>query len=911
MISVSNDFVSKLKELGYVSLTPIQKLAIPIILKGKNTLVIAPTGYGKTETAIFPVFYEIYLENSLPISALYLTPLRALNRDIEIRLKKLGEALGIKVAVRHGDSTESERRRIINDPPKLLLTTPETLLYLLVNNKYRELFSNLKWIIIDELQEMLDEKRGYELLLALERVKRISKNKIQFIGLSATIGDIDIAKKFLGDEVEVAKIDARKNMEISLIIPELKDEYTDLSLKFGLNPEVIARFKEIEEIIKKEKPVLIFTNVRETTEFIANELSKITQLKVLTHHGSLSREVRIEAEKEFREGKIDALVATSSLELGIDIGKINAVIQYMSPRQVLRLVQRIGRSGHSINKLSRGYVIPSNDIYDILECKAIIDKLKEGYLEKPLVERKPYDVIAHEIAGLVLEGYTDINEIYSIIKSVFLFNDLSIEEFDNILSMLESAKIIKRNKDKVSPSFRLWRYYYETNMIPDSLKDYLVIDYVTNSKIGTLDEEFISALDENTVFVLGGKLWKVVTIEDGKVYVEQAQLKSGILPSWFGESIPVEKEVALKVYEYIEKVKRGEDIDLPAHIVQKLREIIETQEKRGYPLPSSKEILIEINHDLIVIHSAFGTRGNNTLGALISVLLSQVKGIKANYRSDSYHIAIATIIPVYKSDMEKVINLLVSMKEEELIELLKVAIKESPQFKWKLLVEAERFGVIDKEKDIDVTSTLLRPFIDTVVGEEAIKELLTKNYDLDLIRNDLQRVTWKIIEVPSFSPLAKEFLDKLLVFHSSEDKPVMIEVYKRKLMSKEVKIICMVCGWSSNYRANEVPSKCPKCSSVFLTVTSPEDNDSIQIIKKALKGEKIPRKDMKKLEELKRISSYYSQYNKYVAIGLSAPGVGVSNIAKALEKLREGEDKYYEALLDLERKFIRTRKYWH
>ena len=910
MINVSQEFVKKLKELGYVNLTPIQKIAIPIILKGKNTLVIAPTGYGKTEAAVFPIFYKILIENPLPVSALYITPLRALNRDIELRLKRLGDTLGIKVKVRHGDSTESERKRLLLDPPQLLLTTPETLSYLLVNEKYKKLFENLKWIIIDELQEMLDEKRGYELLVMLERLKRISKNKLQLIGLSATIGDVEIARRFLGEDVEIAKIDARKDMEISLLIPEVKKEYIELAVKFNLNPELISRIKEIEEIVKKEKPVLIFTNVRETAEFLSNELSKITQLKVLAHHGSLSREMRIEAEKEFREGKIDALVATSSLELGIDIGKINAVIQYMSPRQVIRLVQRIGRSGHTIDKLSKGYIIPSNDIFDILECKSIIDSFREGYLEKPLVEYKPYDVVAHEIAGMVLEGYKDEKEIFNIIKNIFLFKDLTEKEFEEILSILEAAKVIKREKGKILPSYRLWKYYYETNMIPDTLRDYLVIDHITNSKIGTLDEEFVATLDEDSVFVLGGKLWKVVSIEEGKIYVEQAQLKSGILPSWFGESIPVEKEVSLKVYRYISDVAKGKAIDLPEHILERLKSILNEQIQRGYPIPSDKEIVIEINNDLIVMHAPFGTRGNNTIGALFSALLTQVKGIRASYRSDAYHIAIATVIPLHKDDLIKVINMLNSLSENELEEVLKSAIKESPQFKWKLLVEAERFGVIDKDKDIEISYNLLKPFADTIVGEEAVRELLVKNYDIDVLKNEIKKVSWKVIEVPSFSPLAKEFLDKLFVAHSNADKPVMIEIYKRKLNSKEVKVICLVCGWNKVYKASEVPLKCPNCSSVFLTVSDPQDEESVKIIKKAIRGEKMSRKELERLEELKRISSLYVDYNKYVAIGLSAPGVGITNISKALEKVREGEDKFYEALLELERKFIRTRKYW-
>jgi ATP-dependent Lhr-like helicase len=909
MISISHDFSKKLYELGYKSLTPIQQLAIPIILKGKNTLIIAPTGFGKTEAAIFPVFYMILRDNPNKISALYITPLRALNRDLELRLKKLGENLGIKVAVRHGDSTASERKRILIDPPDLLLTTPETLLYLLVNESMRELLTNVKWIIIDELQEMLDEKRGYELLLLIERIKRISRNKLQLIGLSATIGDIEIAKKFLGEEVEVAKVDARKDMEVYLDIPEVKKEYVDLSLKTNLNPETIARLKELERLIKENKPVLVFTNVRETTEFIANELSKLTDLKVLTHHGSLSREIRVEAEREFKEGKIDALVATSSLELGIDIGVINAVIQYMSPRQVIRLVQRIGRSGHSLFKVSKGFIIPSNDTYDILECKSIVDNLKENYLEKPLVETKPYDVIAHEIAGLVLEGVNDKQEIFKIITSSFLFRDLTEEEFDEILSILESGKIIKRSDEKVLPSFRLWKYYYTTNMIPDSIRDYLVIDHITNTKIGTLDYEFVASLDEEAVFVLGGKLWKVISIEDNRIYVEQTHYKAGILPSWFGESIPVEREVAQKVFEYLDRINKGDSLSLPKDSVEKIKQLIDEHIKRGYPLPSKNNIVVEINGDLAVVHSALGTRGNNTLGALLSLFITRIKGVKTTYRSDAYHIAISSVIPIDKTDFEKAIKMLLSLSDREFESYLSLAIKESPQFKWKLLVEVERFGLIDKEKvDIQLSQNLLKAYTDTIVGEEAVRELMAKNYDKELLKY-VRNMTWKIIEVPSFSPLAKDFLEKLLVSTENEEKGVFLEIFKRKTLNNRVKLACIICGWNGTYIVSDSPNKCPKCGSVFLTIVDNEED--LNILKKFHKGQKLSKKELKRLETLKTISSLYSQFGKYVAIGYSVPGVSINGLSKALGELRNGEDKFFEALLEEERKFLKTRKYWH
>ncbi|AHC51164.1 helicase [Sulfolobus acidocaldarius SUSAZ] len=910
MISVSQTFINKLNELGYKSLTPIQKIGIPIILKGKNTIVIAPTGFGKTETAIFPVFYKILSSNTEKISTIYITPLRALNRDLEDRLSKIGSVLGIKIAIRHGDSTERQRKRILEDPPDLLLTTPETLLYLLVNQKIRELLGNIRWIIIDELQEMLDEKRGYELLLAIQRLKRLSKHEIQLIGLSATIGDIELAKRFIGRNVEVAEYNTRKDVKIELVIPTVSKDLAELSYKTGLHPDTLARIRELERLIRENRPVLVFTNVRESTEFLASELSKLSQLKVRTHHGSLSREIRLEAEKEFKTGNLDALIATSSLELGIDIGAINGVIQYTSPKQVIRLVQRIGRSGHSINKVSSGFLLPSHDIFDILECKSIIDNLKEGYLEKPIVEPKPYDVMAHEIAGLVLEGITDKKEIFNLIKSSFQYNDLTEEEFEETLSILESARIIRNNKDKISPAGRLWRYYYSTNMIPDSIKDYIVIDHISNTKIGTLDYEFVATLDENTVFILGGKIWRVVSIEENRIYVENAQLKSGVLPSWFGESIPVEREISIKVYDYIERIERGEQIDLPKEILEKISSLLEEQKRRGYPVPTKSKILVEINNDLIVLHAGLGSRGNNTLGALLSLLLTQVKGVRTTYRCDPYHIAIASLVPVSKEEFTKAIKILNSLSSSEFEDLLKRAIKESPQYKWKLLIEAERFGLIDKQKtDITFSQTLLKAYTDTLVGEEAVKELMYKNYDVTL-KEFLTRLTWECIEVPGFSPLAKEFLNKLFVAAHSDEKGVMIEIFKRKLLNNKVKIICMVCGWNNIYYAAEVPDRCTKCGSIFLTVTDEDDKESVEIVKKVIKGSKISKNEKKRFEILQNISSMFSTYKKYVAIGLSARGVGINNIGKVLNKLSDGEDRFFESLLEEERKFLRTRKYW-
>ncbi|NON63552.1 DEAD/DEAH box helicase [Acidianus sp. RZ1] len=900
------EFLRTLKDLGYTELTPIQKIAIPKVLSGKDALIIAPTGYGKTEAATIPVFYQTFISKPSKISSLYITPLRALNRDIETRLTKVGDRLGIKVGTRHGDTTRKERRNIRDSPPDMLITTPESLQYLILNEKFRELFSNLNWIIVDEIQEMIDEKRGYELSVVLERIKNLAKKKIQLIGISATIGDIELAKMYLNrtGDVEVARIDGRKEMEISLSIPQINSINLQKTLDIGLDPGVLARLEYINEIISKYKPVLIFTNTRETAEFLASELRTMYKVNIATHHGSLSREIRVQIEKQFKEGKLDAIVATSSLELGIDIGKISLVIQYMSPRQAIRLIQRIGRSGHTVGRKSNGIILPGNYIYDILECKAISELIEEGYLEKSEYESNPLDVLAHEIVGMVLEGYSNLDEIKEIISRSIFFSEISSDEIDQVISLLEAERIIKVRENKILPGYRSWKYYYNVNMIPDSVRSYDVINVANDTKIGRLDEEFVTLIDEESVFILGGKLWKVISIDNDKIFVSSTELKNGTLPSWFGESIPVEKEISKRVFKYLHNALSSNMKEY-----NEVRNLLEEHIKRGYPEISNEIILVEIvNTNLIVIHSPFGTRGNNSLGAVLSLVLSSQKGIRTSYRNDPYNIVIASMLPITKEDIERAIQTILSLKSTKTEEILKDAIKESPQFKWKLLVEAERFGAIDPNADIAINSTILKAYTNTIIGEEAVKEMMIKNYD-KYIFDELKKYSWKIVEVPSPSPLAREFLNRILIMEH-DDTSAVLEVFKARLLSKDVRLICTVCGWTEVTRVKSCPEACPSCSSVFLTVTFSDDKDAVEIIRKNIKGQKLKRNEIKRLNELKTVSSLFSYYKKFAAIGISARGVGPGNLGRILRSLTQGEDKFYEAILEEEKKFLRTRKYW-
>ncbi|WP_188848391.1 DEAD/DEAH box helicase [Sulfodiicoccus acidiphilus] len=900
-----SDLLRILSELGFSSPTPIQLKVFPLVAQRKNVLVVAPTGSGKTESAVVPIMAMIRHYQASPVAAIYITPLRALNRDLESRLVKIGMTLGLRVMVRHGDSSQTQRRKLRQTPPELVITTPETLNYLLVAKGVRDVLRNVRWIVIDEVQEMIDEKRGAELAVVLERVKRLSDWKVQVVGLSATIGDEEAAARFIDPlgEAVVAKVDNLREMDLQEVIPKVTPWEIQSGTNNNLSPELIARLNVMKELIEKERPVLVFTNTRETAEFLATTLSSLFGLKVGIHHGSLSKETRVDAESKFKAGELDALVATSSLELGIDIGSINYVIQYMSPRQATRLLQRVGRSGHRLDRKPRGVIVPGPDTFDVLECKAIIKKAKGGYLERPTLEPNPLDVVAHQIAAMVIEGYRNEEEIFRVIRGAQPFKELTWEEFKEVVNFLDQVKVIRR-RNGLEPSRRIWNYFYGTNMIPDSLRKYAIIDVETNSKVGALDEEFAAVLGNDEVFVLAGKLWRVVTIEKDRIFVERTQRKSGLLPSWFGETIPVEREVAKEVYRLL-----GAPDELDEDTKEKVLDMLHLTKRRGFPIPMEGKLVVEILRDLVVIHSPFGSRGNNTLGALISQILTERKGIKASYKVDPYHIAIASIIPVTREDIHAILNELRRDEREVLTTILERAIAESPQFKWKMIVELQRFGVIDRDAEVDVNSSILKVYVDSPVGKEAVRELLYRDYDVSVL-NELRDVEDVVVEAPSPSPFAGDFLERIFA-DVSDERRGLTELMKRRLSTKEVKVICISCGWHAVYRAGEIPDKCPKCESVFLSVTDPYDNESHKLVKKALNNEKLKSEDLRRLKELRKVASLTVDYGKYAAIALSARGVGPSNLDRVLSKLRSGgEDAFYQAILEAEKNFLKYKRYW-
>lgn len=387
------NLIAKFYSLGFKQLTEIQKKAVPIIYQKKDTLVIAPTGSGKTECSVIPIFSHIKLSKKLgKIKAIYVTPLRALNRDVFRRIVRYAENDGLSIEIRHGDTPQSTRKKISNSPPDILITTPETLVILLTQKKMLDALSELEWIVIDEVHELLGNERGSQLSLSLERLQLNSNLEITRIGLSATIGNPEESGKFV--------VGTKRKLKI---IRDTTIRKYDVKVKYieGTISDVAQYIIEFVTEQDLQSPVLLFTNTRGESEFLASILKEKSTLNIELHHGSLSRQIREETEDSLREGKKGIVVCTSSLELGLDIGSIELVIHYGSPRQVSKLIQRIGRSRHSKGSSAKGLIV-TNNADDEYEANAILERIKQGSIEEQKIHDGSLDVLAHHLVGIIL-----------------------------------------------------------------------------------------------------------------------------------------------------------------------------------------------------------------------------------------------------------------------------------------------------------------------------------------------------------------------------------------------------------------------------------------------------------------------------------------------------------------------------
>ena len=912
-----------LKERGFTELTEPQKKAIPHILRGENTLIMAPTGSGKTEAALLPILQKMMEENEKGIKLIYITPLRALNRDLIDRIAWWANRLGFRASVRHGDTPTGERRSQAIMSPDILITTPETFSLLLNTKIMRKHIDSIKYIIIDELHELIESKRGVQLSINMERLA-YETGDFQRIGLSATIGSPEKALKFLvGNHGEgvIVTTDITKRMKIDIYYPRPENIDYQLSGKLYTFPSVVARVRAIRDLIKKNRATLVFTNTRPMAEILGSRLYLYDEnLPIMVHHGSLSRDIRVKIENMLKTGKIKGIICTSSLELGIDVGHIDMVIQYNSPRQASRLVQRVGRSGHWIEKVSKGAIIVQ-DLDDYLESLVIKQRVLRGELEEIKILNKPLDVLAHEIAGILTrKNNIELDELHSILSKSIYYKDLRKDELEELLIFLsnltnrylyydQTEKVIKKPINRK----RLFEYYYSVlSMIPE-VKQYLVIDDDTSEAIGILDEEFITVYGEpNTKFIISGKPWRIIQIYKNKVFVKSEEDFLGAIPHWIGEEIPVPYEVAQEVGRIKriieENYKDGLGID---DIINKLgidknvlKKLIETLEM-GYRLPTDKRIVIESQENKIFINIHGGTLINRSIASILATKIFDLYGETIEVSSDPYRIIIKSI-GVKPTDIEKILSSGLYLEE-----YFKKAVVSSNIFLWRLIHVARRMGILSREKSLSKREAeMLRNVLDgTPAYLEAYRETSLKDYDKENTIKLLKRIAEGEIEIITYrnlTPLTKEYIDKYdIKFEAIEvDRGRKLRILSKKvrLLNEVRTFICLECLeniWEARLKDLDEKIICTKCGSDKIGMTIKNIDEILPLIyrykrdQKSLKRSKIWR-------DIVKSSKYISKYGKIAVLTIASENLNWRDIEEILSEYNEPTDKFYEEILKRE-----------
>ncbi len=895
---------SLFEKFGFVNLTEIQKKASPIVLQKKDSLIIAPTGSGKTECSVIPIFSLVKNSKKLgKIKVLYITPLRALNRDVFRRITKYAHSNDLSLEIRHGDTTQTARRKITENPPDVLITTPETLVILLTQPKMLNAFSELEWIVIDEVHELLASERGAQLSLSMERLQIASKFPLTKIGLSATVGNFEEAGKFV--------VGSKRKCQI---IRDTSVRKYDVEVKFvdGTISDVADKIIEYVQEQNLDSPVLLFTNTRGEAEFLASILKEKSSVPIELHHGSLSKEVREDTELSLREGKHGIVVCTSSLELGLDIGSIELVIHYGSPRQVSKLVQRIGRSKHNRDASAQGLIITNNSD-DEFEAKAILDRIKEGSIEEQKIHDGSLDVLAHHLVGMTMQmGEIPVDFALETINHAYPFRNLQLDELIGVLDLLDSNYLIFYDRNKMSfwKKGRSFKYYFENlSTIPDILK-FKVFDSVGKKIIGTLDQRFVGDFgDSGNIFVLKGSQWRILNVDEKSLSVNVEPFRGGgiTVPYWEGESIPIDYNTAKKVGLFRTRVKSGS-----------LKLINKTIDNLNFEIPNENHVIIESSktQGSIVIHSCFGTKINTTLSTLLSSMLSSMLGSMVDSRSDGYRIVLSS-----RSRISEKLFLEVLRDDYDLYSMVTASLAGTHNVNWRTWCVAKKFGVVERGAIYEKKSArfLYERYSKTSLVKEALRELFHDKYDLlntekilKKIRENEISVKW--VEVDKFSKLAEPILDHTTKYYSAPanlDKGIL-DLVKSRLAKTKHRLICARCGkWERVVETNEVKNIliCPYCKGRQITATFYSDYDLSKIIRKKHEGKKLTSDEKHKFDRAWKVSSLIENFGKTAITVMSGYGVGADTAARILRNMVDDEH-LFKQIYEAERQYVVTRGFW-
>ncbi|MFB6141774.1 MAG: ATP-dependent helicase [Halorientalis sp.] len=673
--------------------TPPQKEAIPLIHEGTNALVASPTGSGKTLSAFTGIINELFrrdrtagLANS--VYCLYVSPLKSLANDIHRNLEvplagiteKLdarGESVDIRHAIRHGDTDDSERQRMLSETPHILNTTPETLAILLNSPKFREKLRTVEWVVVDEIHSLAENKRGTHLAVSLERLERLAESSPTRIGCSATVEPLDTMAEFLvgqstpgGDPREYELVDTRfvRDFDVELACP------TDDLINTPRDVVNDRFYRDLHRQIQAHTNTLVFTNTRSGAERVLHELRERYDAYDADnsgcHHGSLAKADRQRVEERLKEGSLDVVTTSTSLELGIDMPHVDLVVQVGSPKSVAALLQRVGRAGHQLGETVTGRVV-ALDRDELVECAVMLERAEEGFVDRVFVPENAQDVAAQHVYGMAINGPLPEREVTATLRRAYPYRDYDEGAFEQLMAYLTAdypgledrnvyAKVWRDTNDPpdgehhyedfpvgeplIGKRGRLARVIYMTNIgtIPDSF----TCDVLTRADeewVGQLDEEYLDTLEPGEVFVLGGSNYEFRYRRGSKVYVEPTSERPTV-PSWFSERLPLSYDLGREMLAFQRKLLGTLESGGPPAVRAWLREFplddnsvraitrmyAEQVAYAGAESVSTDERLVvevELDHERYerryYVHSGYGRRFNDGFSRLLAARVAQ------------------------------------------------------------------------------------------------------------------------------------------------------------------------------------------------------------------------------------------------------------------------------------------------
>ncbi|HEY2939019.1 MAG TPA: DEAD/DEAH box helicase [Gaiellaceae bacterium] len=606
-------------EQAFAGPTPAQALGWPAIARGGHTLIQAPTGSGKTLAAFLYGIDRLNPEPGEGLRLLYVSPLKALNYDIERNLRGplAGLRSELRVGVRTGDTSQKERAAMLREPPDILITTPESL-FLLLTSRARETLRSVRTLVVDEVHAVAGTKRGAHLALSVERLQRLVDEPIQRIGLSATQRPLEEIGRFVsgGQEIELVDAGRAKELDLRVVVPleDMREPEEQQSIWPSIYPEVL-------ELVRAHRSTIVFVNNRRLAERLALRLNDLAEEEIArAHHGSLAREQRVEVEELLKRGEIPCLVATSSLELGIDMGAVDLVVQIESPKSVARGLQRVGRAGHELGAVSKGRIFPKFRA-DLLESAVVARRMLDGAIEETKIPRNPLDVLAQQIVAICADEEIAVDELHRLVRGAYPFADLSRVQLENVLDMLDGrypsdefaelrARVVWDRTAGVVRGRQGARRLAVTNAgtIPDrGLFGVHLVD--GGGRVGELDEEMVYEARAGQTFLLGASTWRIEEITRDRVLVSPAPGVPGAVPFWKGEGVgrPYElgeaigaasrQLVALSDPKALERLRSEHTLDERA--ATNLLGFLREQEAATGAVPSDRTVVVERFRDEI------------------------------------------------------------------------------------------------------------------------------------------------------------------------------------------------------------------------------------------------------------------------------------------------------------------------